>query len=114
MTKTARPVYRLNGCKVSRDRFLKGANGLKGILSERRMRCGMLPTCWPMHSDALGVHPDQRKEAYEESVKMGVPTRFDDDGCAILTGPGHRKRYAEANGMFDRNGGFGDPSPKNL
>lgn len=64
---------------------------------------------WPMLSDALGVNPDQISEAEAHSRSIGIPTHFTADGRAILESPGHRKRYAEALGFFDRNGGYSDP-----
>lgn len=67
------------------------------------------PGNWPMESDALGVAASQVAEAEAESRAMGIPTHFTKDGCAILTSPEHRRRYAEALGYFDRNGGYSDP-----
>ena len=65
---------------------------------------------WPLASDAAGVHPGQAKEAYEESVKRGVPTQFDlKTGCAIFEDRAHRKNYCRAFGYHDRDGGYGDP-----
>jgi hypothetical protein len=72
------------------------------------------PANWPMESDALGVHESQIEQARAESVRVGVPTDFTRDGRAILTSPGHRKRYAEAIGFFDRNAGYSDPLPKRI
>lgn len=67
-------------------------------------------SAWPMKSDALGVLPEQIPEAMEEARRHGVPTEFDPHtGEAILTSPGHRKRYAEMYGIYDRNGGWSDP-----
>lgn len=105
-------VYSLNGRKVDRQEFLKHSAGLKGILKARKFNT--ISTGWPLHSDALGVNPDQRQEAYEESVRMGVPTHFDEEGCAILISRQHKRRYCEANGMFDRDAGYGDAAPKNV
>ena len=70
------------------------------------------PGNWPMESDSLGVDPSQIKEAEAESIRLGIPTRFTSDGCAVLESPSHRKRLAEAYGYFDRNGGYSDPQPK--
>jgi putative FmdB family regulatory protein len=67
---------------------------------------------WPMKSEALGVHPDQIGEAVEQARKLGIPTEFTKDGRPILTSPGHRKRYAEALGFWDKNGGYSDPCRK--
>jgi hypothetical protein len=66
---------------------------------------------WPMVSDAAGVSPSQIKEAYEASVKAGVPTQFNAEGQAIFHSPRHRREYLRSIGMFDRNAGFSDPTP---
>ncbi len=71
------------------------------------------PGNWPMKSDAAGVAPSQVQEAYEKSVKDGVPTQFTPDGRAIFTSAGHRKRYCESVGLYDRNGGYRDPQRRN-
>ena len=72
------------------------------------------PGNWPMESDAVGVDASQVDEARAESVRLGVPTDFSRDGCAIFTSPSHRKKYAEAIGYFDRNAGYSDPLPKRI
>lgn len=59
---------------------------------------------WPMKSDALGVHPNQRQAAYEESVRLGVPTQFDRVGRAVLTDKSHAYKFRRVLGYFDRNG----------
>ena len=70
------------------------------------------PGAWPLYSDAAGVAPDQVKEAYEHSVRIGIPTEFTPDGRAIFRSRRHRKEYCEAIGLYDRNGGYGDPQRK--
>jgi hypothetical protein len=70
------------------------------------------PGNWPMHSYAAGVSPDQRKEAYEASVKAGVPTYFDENGDAVFKSRAHRKKYCEAVGLYDRDAGYGDATPE--
>jgi len=105
-------IYKISGKTVTKEEFSKGPNKIKDILESGVMHTAS--TGWPMHSDALGVNPSQVKEAYEESVRMGVPTQFNSKGQAILESRGHRKAYAEANGMYDRDGGCGDPQPKNV
>jgi len=44
--------------------------------------------------------------------RKGVPTDYTRDGCPIFTSRAHRKRYCEAHGYFDRNGGYGDPQKR--
>lgn len=69
--------------------------------------------CWPMWSDALGVHPDQIPEAVEFAAKRGVSVEFHPEtGCVKLDSARHRRAYAEINGVFDRNGGYSDPQRK--
>jgi hypothetical protein len=87
---------------------------LGGVVFRRNIRAEHAgvrhtPGNWPMKSDAAGVHPDQIKEAYEHSVKIGIPTQFVPDGRAVFTGKQHRKDYCRAIGLHDRNGGYGDP-----
>jgi len=64
---------------------------------------------FPMLSDAAGVAPHQAKEAEEHSRRIGIPTEFTRDGRARFTDARHRKRYCEAVGLYDRNGGYSDP-----
>lgn len=102
--------------KEKEDREIEGIitleNGItafRDIVAEHRgtRHC---PGNWPMHSCAMGVGIDQVQEAQEYSRKIGVPTEFDSQtGDAIFTSPAHRKRYCEAHGFIDRNGGFSDP-----
>ena len=70
------------------------------------------PGNWPMESEALGVHPSQIADATEHARSIGIPTEFTPDGLAILRDREHRRRYCEAVGVFDRNAGYGDPTPR--
>ena len=62
---------------------------------------------YPILSDALAVHPDQRQEAYDHSVKSGVPTEFARDGRAIIRDAAHRRQYLKRYGFHDRNSFYG-------
>ncbi len=104
-------VYRLNGKTVTKEEFRKGNRGIDFNGGCVRTQ---LSTTWPQHSDAMGVHESQRAEAYAESVRAGVPTYFDNQGRAVFNSAGHRKRYCETLGYFDRNAGYSDPKPKNI
>lgn len=53
---------------------------------------------WPRVGKCAGVHPSQAQEAYDKSVKDGVPTNFTSDGDPIFTSAGHRKRYMRSIG----------------
>lgn len=68
---------------------------------------------WPMVSDAMGVHPGQIREAMATDQKLGVRAEYTRDGSVIFESPAHRKRYCEAHGVFDRNGGYSDPQRRN-
>jgi hypothetical protein len=72
---------------------------------------GQSPSGWPLHSDALGVDPSTVPEWMEFDAAHGCKVDYDKDGCPVFTSPRQRKRYAEAHGYFDRNGGYGDPMP---
>lgn len=64
---------------------------------------------WPMESEAAAVHPRQAREAYEHSVRSGVPTEFNPrTGAAIFRDRTHRRNYLRAYGMHDRDAGYGD------
>jgi hypothetical protein len=67
------------------------------------------PSCWPMTSRALAVHPTQRQQYEEFSRTHGVPTEFDRQGHPIFESRAHRKRYAELVGAIDYEGTYGDP-----
>jgi hypothetical protein len=69
---------------------------------------------WPRESDCGGVPAERVQEAMQANRELGVPTEYarpDETGwCrAVLTGPGHRKRFFEARRWFDKDGGYGDP-----
>lgn len=65
---------------------------------------------WPMESEALAVNADQVRDAIGDAGKMGVPTDFNlKTGAPIFTSRGHRRRYCEVYGFYDRNGGYSDP-----
>lgn len=93
----ARPDCEKCGAQTERD-FIGEAYGV-----------AHKPGNWPMKSEAMAVHPDQIGEAVADAAKKGVPTEFDREGRPIWTSPGHRKRFCEAYGAYDRNGGYGDP-----
>ena len=64
---------------------------------------------WPVISAAAGVLPSQIDEAQAHSRQIGIPTDFTPDGDVVFTDAAHRKRYCQAIGLYDRNGGYGDP-----
>lgn len=63
----------------------------------------------PLVGFAAGVHPSQVPAMMERDKKHGIPTQYTKDGCPLFTSAQHRKRYCEAHGLYDRNGGYSDP-----
>lgn len=71
------------------------------------------PGNWPMVSTAAGVAASQVAELTKYDREHGVPTEYTPDGDPIFTGKEHRRKHCQLHGMFDRNAGYGDPSPVN-
>jgi hypothetical protein len=69
-------------------------------------------TKWPIHSDSMGVNPNQREALIAHLASQGVRCEVDAAGRPILTDPAHRRAVAEARGFYDRNGGYSDPQRK--
>ena len=69
---------------------------------------------YPHASYALGGHPDDRAKMTQDAINKNVPTEINRDGDPVFTSAGHRKKYCEAFGFYDRNAGYSDPKPKNL
>lgn len=65
-----------------------------------------------MTSAAAGVAISQIKEATKASNEPGrIPVTFNKAGDAIFENRKHRKDYCESVGLYDKNGGYGDPMP---
>ena len=75
-----------------------GAPAERDLVSERPGRLGSTEAIWPCPCDALGVNPDQCKEAHNDSVRQGVPTDFNSDGNPVFTSLSHKRRYAKTQG----------------
>jgi len=72
-----------------------------------------VPSCYPMVCTAAGVHPAQIREHTEHLRKMGAGfVEHTRDGDLVFQDKGQRKRVLECLGMFDRNAGHSDPTPK--
>ncbi len=69
---------------------------------------------WHAHkSDAMGINPVQRRDAMKADEELGVKIDYDEKtGEAIFTSPGQYRRYCEAHGFFDRNGGYASPKKR--
>ena len=68
------------------------------------------PTCWPMESDALAVHPKQIAEAMERDRRHGIKgvSYRPEDGTCILADRGARRDKMRLQGVHDNQGGYGD------
>ena len=72
-----------------------------------------VPANYPMVSTACGVHPDQVKEHMDYLRAAGCgQVDHTKDGDPIFRDKNQRKKAIEALGMYDRNGGYSDPSPR--
>lgn len=72
-----------------------------------------VPSCYPMVSSAAGVHPGQIKEHMAHLQAMGCgQVNHTKDGDVIFEDKRQRKKVCETLGLFDRNGGYGDPQAK--
>lgn len=66
---------------------------------------------WAGHrSTALGVHPDQVKQAEKFHFDNGVPTKFDSNGEAIITSSKHQQDVCRLRGFFNKDANW---SPEN-
>ena len=90
-----------------------GGAAVRDIGADQRGR-RKLGDIWPMVSDGAAIAPEQIAE-YEAFDRMhGVATQYTPDGQPVLTGRKHRKAYCEQHGIFDRDGGYGDPQVPTL
>lgn len=70
---------------------------------------------WPMTSVNAGVNPDQADELREHWRQHGVlGCDINPDGDVIWESPAARKKDCESRGLYDRDGGYGDPQGKNV
>lgn len=74
-----------------------------------------VPANYPMVSSRAGVHPAQIKEHMDHLRKNGCgQVDHTKDGDVIFKDKHQRKKVCEVLGLFDRNGGYSDPSAKNV
>ena len=72
-----------------------------------------MPSTYPMISYSAGVAPQQIKEHVEHLRKMGCGfVEHTKNGDVVFQDKAQRKRVCEALGLFDRNAGPSDPTPK--
>lgn len=99
----------INDVEVSEKEFHKTfPTKIKDILKSGLLGQAHTKTCWPMVSDAVGVHPDQVEEANARNKKHGLATRYNEDGQAIIPSRLERKKLLQLEQFFDRDGGYGD------
>jgi hypothetical protein len=71
------------------------------------------PSTYPMVSYSCGVHPAQVREHTEHLRAMGCGfVEHTKNGDVVFNDKAQRKKVCEALGMFDRNAGPSDPTPK--
>jgi len=81
----------------------------KRSIQSERPGANQFSGAYPISSESMAVHPSQIKDMAEKAEAAGVPTNFTKDGCPVLRSKGHRRKFAETFGYFDRNGGYSDP-----
>lgn len=103
-------TFEIEGKEVSEEEYRrKTVSNLKSLWEGGPPLIGHTPSCWPMTSTALGVHPSQVKEAMERNKAHGITgVSYDEDGDAILSDRGARRDLMRLEGFHDRNGGYGD------
>jgi hypothetical protein len=57
---------------------------------------------WPLHSEALGVNPNQIEKFTEDAKKKGVPVTFDTIGRPIFESRRQMKAYCKAYGFYNK------------
>lgn len=63
---------------------------------------------WPRKSDALGIHPKQKKKMEAMFKHHGVPTEFDaTDGRAIIRNNAHQRDIMKVLKCHNNDGGYG-------
>lgn len=61
-----------------------------------------------IRSNAMGVHPSQIGQARSDAARKRLKVDFEPDGTAVFNTRKQRNAYAEAHGLYDLNGGYGD------
>jgi hypothetical protein len=72
------------------------------------MMAGISHAHWPQRSKAFAVHRKQVKVANARNERLGLSTRYDDSGVAIIPDRAERTRLSKAEGFFDNDAGYGD------
>lgn len=101
------------GSKLRRTSKLDGSTIHETVVAIEKKNAGFTAiqsnSTYPMKCDGCGINPDQYEEAMAADRAMGIPIDYDrETGQAIFTCRTQRKRYQEAHGIYDRNGGYSD------
>tara|TARA_R110000751_G_scaffold13840_4_gene45896 strand:+ start:762 stop:1118 length:357 start_codon:yes stop_codon:yes gene_type:complete len=59
---------------------------------------------WPLHSDAMGTHPDAVPQAMKDMRAKGVNLNYTKDGRAIFENAAQRRKAMRASNMQDMQG----------
>jgi hypothetical protein len=68
---------------------------------------------WPIVSEAAAIDPEDIPKQQAILAEHGVKTEYTPTGEPIFRDRKHRKEHCEAVGLYDRNGGYSDPQPRN-
>ncbi len=95
--------YIVHGKEISQEEFLRGADGIKNIIADRKTPGGH-ETYWGTGHESLssGVMPHQASEHAawcRDKGLVGVEIRR--DGAAEFNSPGSKTKYLNARGLVD-------------
>ncbi len=92
--------YFVNGVPVGKDEFYAAfppRTDQDGEVFESH-------SSWPLHSDAMAVHPKQLELARKLDRNRGAPpTEYDRQGRPVWTSEAHKREYNKAHGVHDNN-----------
>lgn len=98
-------TYWIDGRQVTKGEF-DAAFPDKPLKSDDLMT--PFPGNWPMHSDAMEVHPKQLELAKKLDRQRGAPpTEYDSLNRPIWTSEAHKRKYIRAHGVHDNNSYLG-------
>jgi hypothetical protein len=102
--------YFLNDIEVSQEEYEAAFPSKLDELLGGGVEClpSQTPSCWPMVSRALAVHPAQVEEANARNKRMGSTVRYDQKGNAHLPDRGARRDLLRVEGYHDNSAGYGD------
>ena len=68
-----------------------------------------------LESDSASIHSSQVNEFREDAKKQGLTgVEFDESGNVKFTSRDQRSRYLRHRGLYDRDAGYGDATPRNF